>query len=340
MTEATVTTGEGRIIHGRPCVHAQKTHQGQVQIDPATGLPKMESYIGVMFPKTDTTLYDCINLINSWKAAYPAITNLKFIDTDDPTIKQNESYLPNHWVFHFGSIFPITYWRNDNTIIPPVEPEFKGATEMHKGDYVRVKFTPALNLKNPQKPVVYVNPAMICHTRRGEQIIGGEDAATAFGVTGANAGVAVPASAVPVAGAAPPAAPAPVTTMPAAAPAVPGAVPGVPAIPVAVTPVPVTPAVPGTPAPAVPGTVTTPPPALPSPAPGFAEGVPTAVPAVPGVPGVAPVVPVTPAVTTVVPAVVAEPAMTPLAVQQGQTYAGLKGANWTDDMMRANGYIV
>lgn len=337
MAEPTVTTGEGRIIHGRPCVHAQKTHLGQVQMDPATGLPKMESYIGVMFPKTDTTLYDCINAINAWKVAYPAITNLKFIDTDDPTVKPNENYLPGHWVFHFGSIFPITYWRNDNTVIPAVEPDFKGATEMHRGDYVRVKFTPALNLKNPAKPVVYVNPVMICHTRRGEQIIGGEDAATAFGVTGANAGVAVAGAPAPVAGAAPPAA---IPVMPAAAPAVPGAVPGVPAVATAAPAVPALPAVPAVPvagAPAVPGAVQTPPPALPgppAPAAGFAAGVvPTVAPAVPGVPGVPPAVPA-------IPVAPVEPVMTALAVQQGQTYAGLIGGGWTEDMMRANGYIV
>jgi hypothetical protein len=168
------------------------------------------------------------------------------------------------------------------------------------GHYIQVCGSVNSNDSDNQ-PGVYLNHELVAHSGFGEEIIRGTDPAQAgFGKAKAPPGM----SATPVGGLPAPAAPSAGLPPAPGAPA-PTAAPAVPQATPAATPAAVTPAaaLPPAPTPVVPNT-------------GFLNGAPA--------PPAAPVAP-------------SGPVMTPKA--GGTPYAAFIAKGWTDDTLRANGYI-
>lgn len=207
-----------------------------------------------------------------------------------------------HWVVKFSSSFaPRCFYAGR---YQPHE-QIQDPNAIQRGYYVRIAGTIEAN-NNPQKPGVYLNLGMVelVGGQPSDIIRSGPDASSVFGASAAQ----LPPGVSPIVPGNSPAAPAP--AVPASPAAMPAPLPAAPAVtsPVSVTPHPGF-LMPGA-APAAPGM---------SPAPtGPGMMAPPAVPPVPTSPS--------------------EPQMT--AKAGGATYAQFKANGWTDEALRAEGYIV
>jgi hypothetical protein len=239
----------------------------------------------------------------------------------------NEGW-PGHWVVFFSGGYAPRVYQIPPGAKDPVTWEQKDAVQ--PGDYVEVYGNVSGNGSQTQ-PGIFINHSMVCFRGYGTRIVFGPDA----GAVGFGAGALPPgASAVPV-GATPGLPAIPGAAAVPGMPAVPGAVPGMPAVPGAA---PVMPAVPGLPAAPVAAPVA--PPVVVAPSTGYmaAPGAPV-VPGMPAVPGAAPVMPTVPGMPAMPPAAPAGPVFT-AKWPAGITYAQMQAQGWTDDLLRANGFIV
>lgn len=207
-----------------------------------------------------------------------------------------------HWILAFSGMSAPEIWSSANGA--PMRDNTPNLIQ--PGDEVQV-FGSVTGNGSDLKPGVYLNHAGVCW--RGQSRLGRISLGPQVDPSGFGAGLApgATASAQPLANAIPGAPPAPGGITPPA----PGAVPP-------------TPTVPGTPP--TPGVA---PAAAPVPVAPSAAYTPTGV--VPPAPGAVPTPPVPPAP--------AGPVMTAKAIAANLTYEALRNANWTDDQMRAEGYI-
>ena len=230
MSEIQGLTPIGRIVSGRPMVHAQGSYNGVLRTK-TDGTPKIESFIGVAIPKSDPATMPIIQSIDQIKAynghaANPAFAT-KYDDGDDPKFAGKEGYA-GCYILKFSSGYPIPYRQNDANYTPidPVvgqDPQNPPVQPVKRGDYVKVAFTCAFN-NNQQNAGVFLNPVRVLFMQPGEPIISGPSDNELFGAAGTHvmagapaAGVSTPAAtpaAMPPAGGSP----APVAT-PGAAPA-------------------------------------------------------------------------------------------------------------------------
>lgn len=251
-----------------------------------------------------------------------------------PAPKDRKGY-PGNWVVSFSTQFPCQLF----TVLgspKPVPFEQKGA--INPGDYVQVYGTADYN-GAANNPGLFLSPSVVVLCGYGERIVTGVDVSQiAFG--GQMAGTsAVPLGGASVPGAIPGAAPAPAPApggyppapVPGAAPGgyapppVPGAAPAPAPAPGGYAPPPVPGAAPAPSAPVVPNASYMQPQA-PAPAPVAAPPAYAPPPAAPAVPA-----PVAPPPSS-------GPVMTAKAA--GVTYEQFLAQGWTDDMLRANGYMM
>lgn len=225
-----------------------------------------------------------------------------------PAPKDRKGY-PGHWVVSLSTQFPCQLF----TVLGVQKPvPFEQAGAINPGDYIQVYGTADYN-GAANNPGLFISPSVAVLCGYGERITTGVDVSQiAFG--GQMAGT----SAVPLGGAAVPGA----TPTNPAAPAVPGA-------PMAAAPAPV-----AAPTPAAPGV------AQYAPAPTAPAVTPSATFTQPPVaPGIAPAAAPTPAAPAApVPAASSGPVMTEKAA--GASYQQFIQNGWTDDMLRANGYML
>ena len=332
----------GRVVAGSLYEARDKDFEGKpltVKHGPNAGQPRIEYSFGVAYPKVPgqhwansewgAQLWAIGHQINP-RAGDPALGFVWKVADGDSTVKtrkgegpancEREGY-PGHWIVYFANGF---------------EPQIYDATGQTKlttpglvkrGYYVQVYASVKSN-GSTANPGVFMNHNMIAFAAEGEEIFVGMDASA----VGFGQGQALPAGARPVTptpaqaaglGAAPPppaapavpAAPAPQATY-APPPAAPAPAPA-PAAPVAVAP---NPGMTAVPAPLAPAGHAAPPPTAPQ----------ASAPAAPPPPS-APPAPTSPS---------NGPQVTQKMVDSGYTYAVLQGAGWTDDQMRAQGYIV
>lgn len=309
---------------GNPLVYKSGDKKGQ---------PRTEWSFGVAFPKVPGQHWAS----SEWGAvlwqvghAYkPNAGNMrdfswKVLDGDDQQVNKkgkrncDRPGWAGHWVVFFSSsVSAPEIWNADGSVRLTQPDLIKG------GYYIQVAGDVAAN-NSEQNPGIYVNHRFVAFAGvcPDDQIItfGPDVGSVGFGQnTQAPAGMlAVPATAAQAAGlgnAAPP--PPPPGAAPAPAPAPAPAAYAPPPAPVAVAP---NPGMTAVPAPLAHAGVATPPP-----------GAPAATPAPAPTPPSAPPAPISHS---------SGPQLTAKAVQEGQTYEGLKGAGWTDDVMRQHGYIV
>ena len=350
-------TPVGRLVQGDPFEAQTKNMQGQPLVT-MSGQPTQRYFIAVAFRKDDANFGAFYQkLVEVARGSFPNLFNAqgqcshprfswKLMDGDgvDENGKSNATKegFAGHWVVKFSSSFAPRCFHAGH--YQPHE-QIQDKNAIQRGYFVRVAGTIEGN-DNAQKPGLYVNLSMVELAGVGPVITSGPDAAAVFGGAapalpqGAqplpmHAGMPQGAPAMPGMPAAPampgnfPAAPAPAVPglpqMPTAAQSMPiGVAPGAttyptsPAAPVAVPPNPAFLAGPG----GVPGAVA---PAVGTPAPAMAPGVgaPIAYPSNP-----APAAPVAPAV----------PQMT--AAAGGATYEQFRAQGWSDEQMRAQGYLV
>ena len=233
---------------------------------------------------------------------------------------------PGHWIVFFTSIDkPATIVNADGS------QEINSPGLIKPGYYIQVAGDIKPNGSN-SNPGLYVTPHFVAFSGacREDQIISlGQDASSAgLGQSAAPAGMvappATPAQTAGIGAPPPPAAPAPAPVAPppaavappVAAPApAPVATYAPPPAPVAIAP---NPAMTAVPAPLAPAGHAAPPPTAPAPVPAPA----------------APSAPIAPTSLS------SGPQMTATAIAAGYTYESLKGNKWTDDQMRAAGYLV
>lgn len=334
-------TPVGRMVQG-DCFEPQtKDQQGNprvIKTGPNAGQPNPQFYVGVAFRKDDPqwpAFWAILDRVAraAWPQFFPnpqgPCTNPKFAfkvldgdgyDTQGRSNATKEGFA-GHWVVRFTTAFPPKCYPVGRYAAHDL---ITDKTLLRRGYYVRVAGTVKSN-ENPTNPGLFLNFDLVELAGYGPEIVSGPDANAVFG--GQPAAALPPgASATPLA--APPA--------PAAGPA-PGPGPG--AYPPAPAPGPA--AYPPAPAPA-PG----PAPYVP-PAPGPAPMTPppaTGYPAPMAGPAPAPIAPA-PA-----PAPVAPPAAPPQPVGKvltpagaasyaGATYEGYIAAGWTDDQLRASGFL-
>jgi hypothetical protein len=333
MAKTDFLTPVGRLVQGDPFEAQTKNMQGQPLMT-QSGQPTQRYFIAVAFPKTDPNFPAFYQkLVEVARASFPTLFNaqgqcthprfsFKLADGDgvDDNGKSNATKegFAGHWVVKFSSSFAPRCFHAGH--YQPHE-QIQDPKAIQRGYFVRVAGTIEGN-DNPQKPGLYVNLSMVELAGVGPIISSGPDASAVFG----SAAPQLPAGAQPL----------PMNA--AAAPTMPGFTPPAPAA--AVPGYPSTPAMaPGVlPATTYPNNAAPAPVAI-APSPAFLAG--------PGVGG-AGFVPVAgmpapqpaPAfgVSNVPPSSPAVPQMT--AKAGGATYEQFRGNNWTDEMMRAEGYLV
>lgn len=356
-------TPVGRLVQGDPFEAQTKNMQGQPLVT-MSGQPTQRYFIAVAFRKDDANFGAFYQkLVEVARGSFPNLFNAqgqcshprfswKLMDGDgvDENGKSNATKegFAGHWVVKFSSSFAPRCFHAGH--YQPHE-QIQDKNAIQRGYFVRVAGTIEGN-DNAQKPGLYVNLSMVELAGVGPVITSGPDAAAVFGGAapalpqGAqplpmHAGMPQGAPAMPGMPAAPmaaptmpgnfPAAPAPAVPglpqMPTAAQSMPiGVAPGAttyptsPAAPVAVPPNPAFLAGPG----GVPGAVA---PAVGMPAPAMAPGVgaPSAYPSNPAPVAPAPVAPAVPQMT---------------AAAGGATYEQFRAQGWSDEQMRAQGYLV
>lgn len=351
-------TPVGRLVQGDPFEAQTKNMQGQPLVT-MSGQPTQRYFIAVAYRKDDANFGAFYQkLVEVARGSFPNLFNAqgqcshprfswKLMDGDgvDENGKSNATKegFAGHWVVKFSSSFAPRCFHAGH--YQPHE-QIQDKNAIQRGYFVRVAGTIEGN-DNAQKPGLYVNLSMVELAGVGPVITSGPDAASIFG----GAAPALPQGAQPLpmhAGAAPvmpgmpaapampgngyPAAPAPAVPglpqMPTAVPSMPnGVAPGATTYPTSPAPAPV--AVPPNPAflagpGGVPGAVA---PAVGMPAPAMAPGVgaPIAYPSNPAPVAPAPVAPAVPQMT---------------AAAGGATYEQFRAQGWSDEQMRAQGYLV
>lgn len=368
-------TPVGRLVQGDPFEPQTKNMQGQPLVT-MSGQPTQRYFIAVAFRKDDANFGAFYQkLVEVARGSFPNLFNAqgqcshprfswKLMDGDgvDENGKSNATKegFAGHWVVKFSSSFAPRCFHAGH--YQPHE-QIQDKNAIQRGYFVRVAGTIEGN-DNAQKPGLYVNLSMVELAGVGPVITSGPDAAAVFG----GAAPALPQGAQPLpmhAGQAAPFVPGGAPQMPgspagmpsAAAPAMgapgslPGnfpaapapAVPGLPQMPTAAQSMPIGVApgattYPTSPAPVAAAPVAVPPnpaflagpggapgaaaPAVGMPAPAMAPGVgaPSAYPSNP-----APVAPAVPQMT---------------AAAGGATYEQFRAQGWSDEQMRAQGYLV
>lgn len=315
------TTPVGRLVGGDLFVPREKDFHGQPLMT-KDGKPRKDYIIQLALRKDDPAVQQFWSQVYQVGASsFPSLFStgqappgFSFKMTDGDSRQPNkqgripaerEGY-PGHYVFTFKSNFAPTIVDRNKMQVTPEQKAVK------RGDYIRIGGTCTGN-KQQNNPGVYLNASMVQICGFGEEIRTGPTADELFAddiqlPAGASATPTAPTAPLP-GGAAPPA------PTPPAPPA--GTVP-------APTPVPA-PAPGAAPAPVPPNGAAPPPPngaGAPAPMPGFGTQQ----------PGTAPVAPAPPA-----PA----PAAGPKQTKPGSpyTYEQLAAQGWTEDDMRAQGYL-
>lgn len=332
-------TPVGRLVQGDPFEAQTKDQQGNqlvVKSGPNAGQPTQRFFVAVAFRKDDANFAAFYQKMVAqaradWPQLFDAAGNCthprfswKLADGDgvDDNGKQNnmKEGFAGHWVVKFGSSFAPKCFHAGH--YQPHE-QIQDKNAIQRGYFVRVAGTLEGN-GNQQKPGLYVNLGMVELAGIGPVITSGPDASSIFGGTAP----ALPAGAQPLPmhaglpGAMPGAAPLPgVAAVPGLPPVstgpamMPGGLPSPvatvaqmsPSSPLAVSPNPAFLAGPG----GVAG-VAAPAVGMPSPPPAPAAIAPIAPPS--------------------------SPVMT--AAAGGATYEQFRAQGWTDDQMRAQGYMV
>lgn len=332
-------TPVGRLVQG-DCFEPQtKDQQGNLRViktGPNAGQPNPQFYIGVAFRKDDPAWPSFWAILDrvaraTWPQFFPnpqgPCINPKFafkvLDGDgfDTNGKPNASKegFAGHWVVRFTTAFAPKCFHVGRYA------EHERITDknlLRRGYYVRVAGTVKSN-ENPQNPGLFLNFDLVELAGYGPEIVSGPDANSVFG--------GQPAAALP---------------------------PGASATPLAAPPAPA--AAPGAPPPAGPvggpGAYTAPPPAAapmapaPAPAPAYppapgpTPSPATSYPAPSAGPAPAPIAPAPAPAPAAPPAAPPQPAgkvLTPAgaASYAGATYEGYIAAGWTDDQLRAQGYL-
>lgn len=338
MAKVDFLTPVGRLVQGDPFEAQTKNMQGQPLMTQA-GTPTQRYFIAVAFRKDDPNFPAFYQkLVEVARGSFPTLFNAqgqcshprfswKLADGDgvDDNGKSNAAKegFAGHWVVKFSSSFAPRCFHAGH--YAPHE-QIQDSNAIQRGYFVRVAGTIEGN-DNPQKPGLYVNLNMVELAGVGPIISSGPDAASVFG----SAAPALPAGAQPL-------------PMNAATPAAAPMMPGFPS-PAASLPAPAA-AVPGLPQPnaaapvALPATTypnsAAPAPVAVQPNPAFLAG--------PGVGGAASVPAVGMPAAQPAPgfgAPIAPPSSPQMTAKAGgATYEQFKAQGWTDDQMRAQGYIV
>lgn len=311
----------GRLIMGNLYKGSDKDDKGQprvVKSGPNKGQPFTQYFIGVAIPKqgeqhwAQTPWGQQILAVGAqaWPNFYQNPAMSWKVEDGDSTVPNKRNKRPcdmegakGHWIVKFSSGFaPRTFTQPT----PGTFVEEKTEGLIKNGYWVQVYGNVSGN-GSTESPGVYVGHSMVLFVRADAEITSGPDAATAF--AGAAVSQALPgASGATFAAPAAPGAALPGLPVPGGAPAMPAAPAAVlPAAPVAVAPNPAFLNVPGA-------------------APAASVPVAAAVPPAPGVPPAPAAAP-------------AAPVMTAAGLATGVTYQAFRGAGWTDEQMRAAGYI-
>lgn len=325
------TSPIGRLVQGDCFTPQTKDQQGNprvIKTGPNAGQPNPQFYIGVAFAKNDPqwpAFWAMIDRVarSEWPALFPnpqaGSTNPKFaykvLDGDGYDTNGKANNLKEGWAGHYvvrftssfaPKLFRAGHYQPQDQITDP--------QALKRGYYVRVNGSIKGN-DNPQNPGLFLNFDLVEIAGFGPEIVSGPDAGEAFG--GAPVGYVPPGmSATPIlpggpAGA-PPAGPPGYTPPPAAPPPAAG--------PPGYTPPPAGPV---------------PPPMTPPP---ISSPTPSAVPP-PGYTGyMQPPPPAPAAPPPSAPPPAAGPQMT--AAAGATTYEAFRAAGWTDEQLRANGYML
>lgn len=314
----------GRLIMGDVYKGSDKDDKGQprlVKSGPNKGQPFTQYFIGVAIPKNgEANWWDTPwgqQILAVGQQAFPNIySNPTFawkIDNGDSTVPNKKGRKPcdmegakGHWIVKFSSGFaPKVYSQpSAGTFV-----EDSTGSLIKPGYWVQINGTVSGN-GSSESPGVYIGHSMALFVRQDTVISQGPDAATAF------AGAAV-------------------SQMPAGGAPMPG-MPGMPgALPTAATAAPIPTPTPG---------VSMPAPTMVVPNAGFLQ--PPGAAAAPAMPGAAPAagvpmaapVPAAPAPLPA-PAAPVGPVLTPAGVATGYTLEQYRAGGWTDDQLRAQGYI-
>ena len=308
LVRGSLYNGNDKDAEGRPLV---------VKNGPDAGKPRLDYFFAVAIPKGPERHWAETEWgAKIWQVGHTAFPNGQAQRPDFAwKVTDGDSQIPNkkgkkpcdqegyrgHWVIGFSSGFAPRIFNADGS------QQLLEADFVKLGYYVQVFGSVAGNGSDSQ-PGVYLNHSMVAFAAYGPEISVGPDAsAVGFGGAPLPAG----ASAAPVGGAFNPA--------PVPAPAV----PGIPAPAVAA------PAVPS-PAPAVPAMM---PPAAPAPTPAAAPAA-----AMPS-PGSVTPHPGFVAPPPAAPAAPAAPARVMLPAANGIPYEAYIANGWTDEVLRANGYM-
>ena len=327
-------TPAGRLVQGDPFEAQTKNMQGQPLMT-LSGQPTQRYFIAVAYRKDDPNFGAFYaKLVEVARGSFPHLFDAagncshprfswKLMDGDgvDDNGKPNASKegFAGHWVVKFSSSFAPRCFHAGH--YQPHE-QIQDKNAIQRGHFVRVAGTIEGN-DNAQKPGLYVNLSMVELAGVGPVISSGPDASAVFGASAPQ----LPAGAQP---------------LPMHAAAMPGAMPGAapfPSLPGASIAAPLSPPTMNAGMPSAGPAMMSPssPPLAVAPNPAFLAGP-------VGAPGVAapavgmPSPPLAPAVG----APPAPPSNVPqmTAAAGGATYEQFRGQGWTDEQMRAQGYLV
>ncbi len=230
-TPTEISTPVGRLVMGDAYNPQTTDNEGNplvVKSGPNIGQPRVNYYMAIAIPKTDTG-YDALwakirgvargsfpNLFDASGNCIQPTFAFKITDGDSqiPNGRGNKPCdregFPGHWILHFSNGFaPKCYKYENGKHVELTEQVIK------RGFYIQIYGTIKSN-NSVQKPGIYLNVSMVNFVAYGDEIRSGPNADTAFG----NTPVALPAGAsmTPLAPATPMAAPAPAAPMTAPAP--------------------------------------------------------------------------------------------------------------------------
>lgn len=203
MTDNTITP-VGRFVSGSITEKRTIDYEGR-----ALPEDKQNFQFGVAIRKDDPGIGAVFTYLHvaasNGHAAHPSVANFnldgyswKVKDGDKPNkdgkVSENTS---GCYVFYFSSMYPIRTCDASNADVP--------ATDVYRGAYVDMVMNANNNGLQGDRAGIYINPVFVRMVAHGKPIMGGVDAATAFG--GATPAALPPgASATPLPGSAPSAA--------------------------------------------------------------------------------------------------------------------------------------
>ena len=205
-------TPVGRIVQGDCFKSNTKDAEGKplvIKNGPNAGQPRVEYFISLAVPKTDSGYNDVYNtIVSEARIEFPTLfdeqgncinPSFAFKITDgDSQVPNSKGVKPcdregfaGHWVFSFSNGFaPTCYTTGGKEII--VDPDM-----MKRGYYARV-YASVKGNGSIQQPGVFLNHNMVELIGHGEEIKSGPDASAIFGGTPA-ANIPAAASTTPVA---------------------------------------------------------------------------------------------------------------------------------------------